>query len=130
MKIKGIDNKTYSWSLNNYVPDEDSTRSRSELHLKVRQLLKDRYPLDRILEEVPLPSTRLLLDFFIPTRKIGVEVNGEQHYKQVNHFHKDKMGFINSQKRDKVKQEWCDLNNIRLIVVRFDETEEEIKEKL
>jgi hypothetical protein len=130
MKVVDFQGNKYSFPPQNHSPTEDATRLRSELHLSVRNLLKTRYPCDRLLEEVPLPGTRTFLDFLLPTRRIGVECQGQQHFEQVNHFHKDKMGFINSQKRDRLKQEWCDLNNIKLVIVRFDETEEEIKEKL
>lgn len=130
MKVVDFKGNQYTWPPNGYTVDNDERRPRSELHLKVRSILKEKYPLDPILEEIPLPSTRLSLDFYLPRRKIGIECQGEQHFKQINHFHKDKLGFIQSLKRDMVKKEWCALNNIDLIEVRFDDTEEIICQKI
>jgi hypothetical protein len=90
-----------------------------------------------ILEEVKLPGSRdpakksvLYLDFFIPNIKIGVEVHGEQHYKYVPFFHKSKAGFLQAQTRDRIKAEWCELNSIELIVLKYDSTEKYWREQL
>tara|TARA_R100000656_G_scaffold123878_1_gene100949 strand:- start:170 stop:445 length:276 start_codon:yes stop_codon:yes gene_type:complete len=82
------------------------------------------YPTQRILEEVPLPGTRLFADFYIPDRQIIIEVHGRQHYEFVAHFHGSRMGFLQSKANDDLKREWCVLNNIQLIVLPYDKKDD------
>lgn len=66
----------------------------------------------------------LVADFFIPDLKVLIEVHGEQHYKFVKRFHKTNGGFNASKKRDKMKQEWCELNDIIYVELPFDQKDE------
>jgi hypothetical protein len=50
-----------------------------------------------------------------------IEVHGEQHYSFCSRFHKTKMDFFNSKQRDKDKEEWCNINGIKIIVLKHDE---------
>jgi len=70
-----------------------------------------------IYEEVEMPGTRLALDFLIPTLPLAVEVQGRQHYVFIKHFHKTREKFIDQLKRDRIKAEWLDLNNIPLVLL-------------
>ena len=131
MKVKGLDNKTYSWYLVDYQPMANDTRIRSELHLDVRKIIKEVYPSYRLCEEVPLPgSGGLFADFYLPQLKIIVEAHGKQHYQYVQHFHKNWKGFIESKKRDEKKAEWCKINNITLIICSYWEKKNVWKERL
>lgn len=131
MKIKGLDGKEYSWNLKGYEPSNNDLIKRSDYHLRARELLKNLFPLDKRLEEIPLPGTKgLTADFFIPTRNLLVEVQGEQHYKFIMHFHNNKLGFMQSLKRDNQKKEWCFINSVRLVELPFNETENEWKKRI
>lgn len=131
MKVQALDGRWHVLNLKGYQASLDDTRPRSNLHLKARNLLYSIYPLDIICEEVPLPGESLFLDFLIPVRKIGIEVQGAQHTNYVPYFHKnDKNNFLKSQKRDKRKTDWCSLNNIRLVTLNHDESESEWKRKI
>ena len=134
MKIQGLDGKEYSWIPSNNIVE---TEKRSGLHNKARQLLKERYPNDRILEELILPGTKtdnrkstLKADFFIPTRSLIVEVHGSQHVEFNNFFFKDKMEFYKAQARDRDKKKWCELNQFAIIELFHNESTEEWKEKI
>jgi hypothetical protein len=125
MKVKGLDGKAYTWNLVGYVPNNDSTRPRSSLHKAVRQLLQKLYPLDRILEELPLPgSGGLFIDFFVPGERLVVEAHGVQHYEFVQHFHQNPLGFINAKKRDRRKRDWINLNGLKLVELPYNENED------
>lgn len=63
----------------------------------------------------------LELDCFNEELKIAVEYNGEQHYKYIPHFHKNKEAFQNMKYRDEIKKRLCMEHNILLIVVPYDE---------
>lgn len=54
------------------------------------------------------------LDIFVPELNLGIEYQGEQHYKPVEIFGGD-VGFENTKKRDQKKKQLCRENNVRLI---------------
>lgn len=90
--------------------------SRSKLQSKVKGLLKKIWGGCRVFEEMPIPGTRMTLDFYNANYRIALEVDGKQHYKFSNHFHSgDIEKFKDQLRRDTAKQEFCDLNQIRLV---------------
>lgn len=131
MKVRGFDGREYPWPPKGHAVDFDDKRKRSEFHLKARDLLRSMYPTDRILEEVPLPgSNRLSADFYLPWRNIVVEVHGRQHYEYVPFFHGNKMAFIEGRQRDLKKIEWCNQNNIGVVELPYNETDEQWRERI
>lgn len=127
MQIKTLDGQTQNWQLTGHYAHA-KLENKSSLHLKARQILKNCYPTLQVLEEVPVPIKRsdsYYIDFYIPMLKTAVEVHGEQHYKFVQFYHNNQLGFLRSQKRDREKREWCELNNIRYIELPFTESENE-----
>lgn len=128
MKVKDLNGNWHSpWPKGNF-PTNDELRIRSALHLEVRKALRERFPTQRILEEVYLPGMSLYLDFYIPLEKLAIECQGEQHEKFVPHFHQNKEGFKKSKQRDSIKRQWCTLNNIRLEEISYGE--QDIEEKI
>jgi very-short-patch-repair endonuclease len=65
----------------------------------------------------------LYMDFYLPLKKMCVEVHGEQHYKFVQFYHQNMVNFVKAQKRDRDKEEWCEINGIRYIALPFDQTD-------
>lgn len=133
MKIRGLDNREYSWYLVGYEPDASETKPRSELHLRIRKVLKELFPMQKLLEETPLPGTGkpgLYADFYLPQLKLMVEAHGRQHFEYVHHFHGDFGGFIKSKKRDANKSEWCRINKISLAVLSYAENEDEWRQQV
>lgn len=124
MKVIDFNGRSYNFPPAGHVPDLDDERPRSKWHLGARSLLRQMYPTQRILEEVPLPGIRLFADFYIPDRQTIIEVHGRQHYEFVSHFHGSRMGFLQSKKNDGRKREWCELNNIKLIVLPYDKKDD------
>lgn len=56
----------------------------------------------------------LILDFFIPSKNIAIECQGRQHYQSILYFggiH----GFAKLKERDKLKQNLCQENNVKLL---------------
>jgi len=136
MNITGLDGKDYSWN-----PGANQAKAseqfKSSIHKKAKILLDNLFPYDRILEEVSLPGTKtqfrrgmLRADFFIPNRDLVVEVHGEQHYKFNSFFYKDKLNFYRAKVRDVDKKEWCELNNIRLVALDYNEDTDEWRRKI
>lgn len=126
MNIRDLDGNIGQWHLNGNIV-RDSNLNKSSYHLKARSLIKTIYPTMKVLEEVPInprKSETLYLDFYIPLIKTCVEVHGEQHYKFVAHYHTNKLAFLKSQKRDKDKKEWCEMNDIKYIELPYDQEQE------
>jgi len=129
MKVIGLNNKEYSISLDKYIKNKSNLK-KSSLHLKARELLIDCYPSYSIYEEIKLPGSTnpknksaLFLDFFIPAIKIGFEIHGKQHFEFTPYFHKDKLGFLNHKYRDNLKVEWCEKNDIKLVILKYNEVD-------
>lgn len=121
MKVIGLNNKEYNLKLSR------KTKPSSSLHEKVRQILKAEHPMHLFYEEVRIPGSKLKLDFYVPEYNLMIEVQGRQHDEYVGHFHKNKFGFVSSLKRDKMKREWCELNNFKLLELRDGDWSEQIR---
>ena len=126
MKVKGLNKKEYTLDLGKYIVREDDSKKRSKYHIAARNLLREIFSGYSVLEEVKLPGSRcpskksvLFLDFFVPSAMLGIEVHGEQHYEYIPFFHKSKAEFAMSKRRDKIKLEWCEINNINLIELKY-----------
>lgn len=134
MKVIGLNDKEYNLNLNNYISQRIQC---SYYHKLARELLCDMFKGYNIYEEVKLPGTVnpakksvLHIDFLIPNAKLGIEVHGEQHFKYIPYFHKTKEGFLRSKARDRAKAEWCAINNISLVELRWDESVEHWRNKI
>lgn len=49
-----------------------------------------------------------------------IEYNGEQHYKSVKYFGGQET-LIKIQKRDKIKQDFCENNNMKILIIKYNE---------
>lgn len=125
MKVVDTHGNTHSWSLVGHKIKANETKPRSSLHLTARNLIREEFPTDSVLEEVGLAGEQLFFDFYIPRRKLAIEVHGEQHYKFIKYFHGDLLGFQTAQRNDERKATWCQLNNIILIILPFNESQDE-----
>ena len=131
MKVTGLNGREYNLDLKKYIVKKDDKTKKSRYHIMARDLLHEMFSGYNTLEEVKLPGSRcpskrsvLFLDFFIPNLSLGVEVHGKQHYEYCKFFHKTKAGFLTSVKRDDIKEQWCTLNNIELIVLKYSDSTE------
>ena len=130
MKIKDLNGKIHKFPSQYHIYDPSKSRKYSILHTKARILLHQIFPTLIIIEEANLPGTNLTADFYIPLINTMIEVNGEQHYKYIPFFHGDKMKFLQYKKNDRIKEEWCTLNEIQLIILPYDEKEREWEKRL
>tara|TARA_R110002051_G_scaffold321822_2_gene410572 strand:+ start:108 stop:518 length:411 start_codon:yes stop_codon:yes gene_type:complete len=130
MKITGLDGKTHIWNLTNYVPSKDDNKPCSQYHVRARSLLTEEFPCDRILEEVGLPGCGLFADFYIPKRKLMIEVHGSQHYEFNSFFFKSKADFYKAQARDRQKANWANINNITYIELPYTESDNEWRARI
>ena len=136
MKVNGFDGRERSINFSKYYVYGDDTRHKSKLHKKAKKILREVFPYDSIYEEVSLPgsnkgsSSILRADFFIPNQNLIVEIHGQQHYEFTVHFHKTKLDFYKSLAREKNKENWCKLNSIKFVALKYSESENEWRESL
>jgi len=70
-----------------------------------------------VYEEFPLVGTKLTFDFYNASKKVAVEVQGRQHTKFVKFFHQNRIKFLEQLKRDKMKEDYAELNGITLVTI-------------
>lgn len=131
MKFKSTSGREYSIDIrpSKWKRKEEGT-GRGIFQSQVGAILAKNFSDDFVLEEFPLPGEGLYIDFFLPRNMIGVEVQGTQHHQYNKFFHKDRNALLEQQKRDRRKKAWCELNNIRLVVIEYDEPEDIILAKI
>jgi len=62
----------------------------------------------------------LPFDFYLPDYNICIEFNGIQHYEPIIYFGGND-NFIKQLHRDKIKKEYCNIHNIPLIIIKYNE---------
>lgn len=119
IKVLGLDKKEYDLDVRQSShPPRSEAACKSKIQFEVGELIKQRFPHDIMLEELYLPgSNKLYLDFLLPSRRLGFEIQGQQHSKFVEFFHKTEKGFAASKQRDSTKNLWCEINNIELFYI-------------
>lgn len=111
MMVEDLQGNIIGWN-----PQKNRPRLKcSELHLKIRNYLTEKYPTFVIMEEVPIkvyPKKVLFLDFYVPVLRMAIEAQGKQHDEYCKHFHGNRMNFFTQKKNDRLKKEWCEINGI------------------
>jgi hypothetical protein len=93
-------------------------KSRSLRQFETKKFLKEYWENYAVFEEFPVAGTKMTLDFYNSTKKIAIEVQGEQHTKYVPFFHGSSRGNFASQlRRDERKSQFCNINGIKLVEV-------------
>jgi len=111
-------------------PRREIGEGRGKYQSKVGDVVHSLFPLYHILEEFPCVGEGLHLDFFLPQKRLAIEVQGSQHYQFNAFFHADKNAFLRQGTNDKRKAEWCKLNDIKLVVIDWGATEDVVREAL
>jgi hypothetical protein len=62
----------------------------------------------------------LRFDFYLPDYNICIEYNGIQHYKPIKYFGGIKKYNVNEE-RFKIKENFCNNNNIKLIIIKYND---------
>ena len=116
MRLYSTTGRLVNKNVNKYLIDWDK-KSRSKIQFKVKQFLKEYWGNHIVYEEFPVYGTRLKVDILNATKKMAVEVNGSQHTSFNKFFHKTRINYLRSLKRDHRKLEWLKVNDFELIEI-------------
>lgn len=89
----------------------------------VKILLQEKISFIREKTFQDLKNGKFRFDFYLPKENIIIEIDGEQHFKQIKKFQKTRQDFLKQQERDRRKNSYCLANNIPLYRVPYWEVE-------
>jgi hypothetical protein len=116
MRLYSVTGRLVNKNVSKYLIDWDK-KSRSKIQFKIKQFLKEHWENHMVYEEFPVYGTRLKVDILNATKKIAIEVNGNQHTSFNKFFHKTRGNFLRSLQRDHKKLEWLKVNDFELIEI-------------
>jgi hypothetical protein len=120
LKILDIFGREVKHSLSKYLVDWEG-KSLSKVQWQTKQFLKPFWQRDVVTEEYKIKSSLLSCDLLNWSKKIAVEIDGNQHLRFNDFFHKDRAAFLASVKRDEKKDLW--LEKMGFASVRIHEKE-------
>jgi len=121
MRLRGLSGREISRNTARYRIKWDG-KTVSKMQSSVKKFLRTYWEGDIVYEEFPVFGTKMRLDLFNATRKVAIEVNGDQHRKFSPFFHNDSRAkYFYQIKRDQRKYEWCELNGIALVEIYTDD---------
>ena len=93
-----------------------SGKSRSNLQFNYKQFFYLYWRNHIVYEEFPVYGTMLKVDFLNATKRIAVEIQGNQHESFNKFFHENsRLKYLQSIKRDVQKSKWLEINNFKLL---------------
>lgn len=107
--------------LNGHTKSCGCLKSGGELIIqKILQEEEIEYEKEKIFLGCKNPKTNntLRFDFFLPKYNICIECHGEQHFREVNYFG-GKQAYQHRVFLDKIKENYCLQNNIKLIIIPY-----------
>lgn len=124
LNVKGLDGLEYIWKPESYHGERENS---SGLHKRARELVKKLFPFYKINEEVQLVGVtgKLYIDMYIHPLRLCIEVQGPQHYKFNSFFFASAKDFRKAKQRDIMKSDWCELNNLDLVCLPYNENDEQ-----
>lgn len=122
---ENIRNNTINRSYDPYRDSTAITPGESKPERECRRVLESIFnvPFNKcrpdVLRNNITKNYNLELDCYNADLRLALEYNGQQHYKYIPYFHKNKEAFHNQQYRDELKRRICKEKGIRLIEVPY-----------
>lgn len=110
----GSINRLVNFSIKKYLIDWES-KSASKPQKLVKDFLHPYLRNHIVCEEISPPGTRMRFDFIDFTTKVAYEISPASSHDFNPFFHKNRIGFLNSLKRDMKKQEWAERAGFKFI---------------
>ncbi len=89
--------------------------------LGILEKLHIKFEIQKSFDSCRFPDTgaKAKFDFYIPDKNILIEYNGIQHYEARKSGWNTEEALIERQKKDQFKINWCQKNNISLLVIPY-----------
>ena len=140
MKFKILDSKRLvNVDISKSLVDWDAKIKRGKnfgaFQYNVKQLLRPHWENQVVLEEFSIPAIvsqrGRSFDIVNLTKRVVIEVDGGGHLAYNEFFHKNKFGFLRQLQRDLWKDEFCELNNLKMVrIYPEDELNDELLKKM
>lgn len=115
MRLLNINGKLVNKNVNKYRIDWDG-KSRSKLQFKFKQFFYPYWKNHIVFEEFPVYGSMMKVDLFNATKKIAIEIQGNQHENFNKFFHDNsRLKYLQSIKRDVAKSKWIEINNFKYL---------------
>ena len=117
MRLYNVYGKLVNKNVIKYKVDWDKP-CRSKIQFNFKSFFKDYWSGHICYEEFPVFGSRLKVDLINFTRKIAVEVQGEQHNEFNKFFHNNSRDkYLESIQRDMKKIQWLEMNEFKVLEV-------------
>ena len=121
---KGTYNRPRSTERDGPEEWQDSSENDSKLERQAKVILEEIFkrPFIKIRPDFlrnEVTGYNLEIDLYNDSLKLGVEVNGDQHYKFIPFFHRNKDAFVKQRYRDEMKKIKCQQEGITLIEIPY-----------
>ena len=128
MRLYNVYGKLQSKQVTRFIIDWDKP-CRSKVQFKTKQFLKKFWENQVVYEEFPVYGTKMKVDILNATKKIAVEVQGNQHVSFNKFFHNNsRLKYLESIIRDAQKAQWLEKNGYTLVEIHEKEVESLNKE--
>lgn len=89
--------------------------------LEILEKLRIKFEIQKSFDSCRFPDTgaKAKFDFYIPDKNILIEYNGIQHYEAKNSGWNTEEALVERQKKDQFKINWCQKNNISLLIIPY-----------
>jgi len=110
---------------------KDSRKKMSRGQTALTNIMKKLLPGEEVINEYHI-GDRLKLDVYCPKYSIAAEYHGRQHFYYTSRFFESRYDFIEAQKRDEKKVQYCKDNGIALVVFRYNDslTEQSVYDRI
>ena len=115
MKIKNIFGKEINKSFSKYSIDWE--RKVSKPQKRVKGIIRPYWEAQNVYEELYIPNSRLRVDLINFSTNTVVEISPKQHQEYNEFLHGSRLKYLEAQKRDLQKIEWCEVNGFSYVEI-------------
>lgn len=121
MRLLNINGKLVNKNVRNSLIDWQG-KSRSKLQFKFKEFFYPYWKNHIVYEEFPVYGSMLKVDLLNATKKIAVEIQGNQHESFNKFFHDNsRLKYLQSIKRDVKKVKWLEMNEFKFLELYEDD---------
>jgi hypothetical protein len=121
MRLLNVNGKLVNKNVRNYLVNWQG-KSRSKLQFKFKEFFYPYWKNHIVYEEFPVYGSMLKVDLLNATKKIAVEIQGNQHESFNKFFHDNsRLKYLQSIKRDVKKVKWLEMNEFKFLELYEDD---------